>query len=282
MLPARTNRSRQIGAAALALAMLLILGLAGWLNFTKPAPSAWSVYNFPARNYDGVSFRIDRTAYRPDYLMITAQLTNDRNVEGLACGEPFQVVKQAGEEWRAVPFRENLGFNLPAHTLSGGAGFDYHIRPDLLAVRLGEGRYRIVTDVMRWEEETHDTYIIWAEFTIDRNAEKQETVKLYWGNPCGKEMTLDDLRGFAGRFSALSLQDMSAYWSYGCGTHTSIYQLDYPVSDKYRLGLYSDTGGHISRLTLTNGDGGDWLDLLTEADHLEEFLGGAYKPRMVW
>jgi hypothetical protein len=75
-------------------------------------------------------------------------------------------------------------FQSKGYMLANGESFSYAVTPDMLSSELDEGQYRIVTDV--WRNEHQDGETVWADFVIDKNAPKQETVTMpadWFGNP---------------------------------------------------------------------------------------------------
>ncbi len=140
----------------------------------------WEEYHFPDSNYDQVFFKCNDAPYNPDYIVISAQLMNNQNIEGLTCGTYFTVVKQVGDTWRIVPFVEGIGFHDIAYNLENGMSINYDIKPDMLSTKLEDGLYRIITEVYqhKTDEEAPDQHIVWADFVIDKTAPKQETYEV--------------------------------------------------------------------------------------------------------
>ncbi len=164
-------------AAAVAFVAVLSIGFAANRENDAVNRNAWDEYSFPAETFEQVFFRCNDTPYNPEYTVISAQLMNNQNIQGLTCGAYFTLVKQDGDVWRIVPFADETGFNDIAHLLENGSSINYDVRPEMLAVKLNEGLYRIVTNVYHHknEGEAPEKYTVWADFVIDKNAEKQES-----------------------------------------------------------------------------------------------------------
>ena len=164
--------SRVIIVAAIALLTVLSV----WFTVNKVGNTIntanWETYIFPFDNFDKVSFECNETPYNPEYVSVSAQLMNNRNVQGLTYSESFMLVKQDGHIWKIVPFADRVEFVEPAFSLEYGMSTRYSLRPKMLTVKLNEGRYRIVTDIYHHEVGGQEPakHTVWAEFTIDRNA----------------------------------------------------------------------------------------------------------------
>ncbi|MGF7141631.1 beta-lactamase regulating signal transducer with metallopeptidase domain [Anaerotaenia torta] len=168
--------SRVVVAAAVTLAAVLSVGFAVNRGSDAMNPVKGETYDFPDENYNRVFFQCNDTPYNPEYIVILAQLMNNQNVPELTCGEAFTLVKQVGHVWKVIPFAEGFGFRDMAFQIENGMSFDYSLEPEMFTEKLEEGNYRIVTEV--WDTGKH---MVWADFTIDKNAPKQET--LDWSIP---------------------------------------------------------------------------------------------------
>ena len=169
--------SRVIIVAAVVLVAVLSVGFAVDRVSYAINMEDWEIYDFPDKNFEQVFFECNDTPYNPEYIVISAQLMNNQNIQGLICSSYFTLVKQAGDTWNIVPFADGTGFKTVAHQLENGSSFDYSIRPEMFTDELSEGQYRIVTDIYhhRIEGEVPEKHTVWADFIIDKNAPKQET-----------------------------------------------------------------------------------------------------------
>ena len=168
-------------AVAVLLAVItMFAGVAGCGNEAakKDDPAA---YEFPGEKYDQIFFKCNDSPYNPENIAIFAQLMINRNTEGYyTCGEAFTLVKQFRNVWKIIPFAEGTAFTEIAFIVDNGMSFDYVIRPEMLSVRLDEGNYRIVTEIYHHEIEgaTPVKHLVWADFTIDKDAPKPEVYDL--------------------------------------------------------------------------------------------------------
>lgn len=169
--------SRVIIIAAVAFVAVLSIGFVADRVSDAINMDDWDEYSFPDENFEQVFFRCNDTPYNPEYTVISAQLMNNQNIQGLTCGTYFTLVKQDGDTWKIVPFVDGTGFNDIAYLLENGSSINYDIRPEMLTVKLNEGLYRIITDVYHHETEGEapEKHTVWADFVIDKNAPKQET-----------------------------------------------------------------------------------------------------------
>gem|GEM_PF-4780964 len=278
--------SRIIVVAALVVVIVLSVGFS--LNRASNAinTSDWANYIFPIENYDRVFFECNDSPYHPEYNVISAQLMNNQNVQGYyRCGTSFTLVMREGSLWKIVPFADGVGFGDLAHFLESGSSIGYDIRPERLAVKLGEGQYRIVTDIYHHEieGETPLMYTVWADFTIDRNAPKQEvhTVPAHWfGNPDGKIISLDDLREIAGKIPDLTVDDLFVYRYVNVSSGMGNYNLLFST-EVGSLQVYADSDYVISRMTFKIQESDTPLDLLAEPERLDDYLNGIYSPLTV-
>ena len=105
---------------------------------------------------------------------------NNQNLQDLTCGNYFTLVKQVGDEWEIVPFADGVEFEDITFQIEDGMSFNYSITPEMFNTQLDEGQYRIITDINYLEIEggTPLKQTIWAEFTIDKSAAKQEILDL--------------------------------------------------------------------------------------------------------
>ena len=197
-------------------------------------------------------------------------------MQGLTCGTYFTVVKQVGDSWEIVPFKDGTGFNDILYFLENGSSISYDIRPEMLSVKLNEGQYRIITEIYHHEieSETPIKYIVWADFTIDKNAPKQETITVppdWFGNFDGKEMTLEDVRNLAAKGNALLFRDLRQYRGMNVSSNFSSYIMVYGVEDGYRLCVISD-GIIIYRADLESvwESGGSGIDI--RYSNVDEFI----------
>ena len=260
--------SRGILVAAVAFAAVLGAGFA--MNRAGEAVNTadWASYEFQADHYDRVFFRCNDTPYNPEYFSISAQLMNNQDVPGLTCGTYFTLVKQVGASWKIVPFAEGTAPDDIAFPLENGMSFDYTIRPDMLANRLGEGAYRIVTDITLHavEGEAPATHTVWADFTIDRNAPKSEIFSIpaeWYGNFDGKDMTLDDVRALAAKGVGLQFDDLRPYRGANFSSSFDRYVMVYGVAGGYRLVVHAGQTGAPDSVNLESvwAEGGSGIDI---------------------
>ncbi|MGF7144890.1 beta-lactamase regulating signal transducer with metallopeptidase domain [Anaerotaenia torta] len=161
-----------ISIASILLVAALSIGLAA--NQVKSDPSSgWKPYRFPAHLYDRVTLRTEANVYPPSFEAIQAVLTNEQMESSINCGLGFVLTKQVGDDWRIVPFREDLAFTEESLPLPLGSSQTYRLTPDLLSVKLDAGNYRLATDVWYPPSElipdtsvTREKRTVWAEFTI--------------------------------------------------------------------------------------------------------------------
>jgi beta-lactamase regulating signal transducer with metallopeptidase domain len=275
------KRSRVIIIVAVALVAVLSMGFAVDRAADK---SDWAAFEMPEANYDGVFFKTDREAYNPEFISISGQLMNNQRVMEFTSDEYYTLVKQSEGEWKAVPFADNIGFNDIAYILSYGDSQDYHITPELLAVKLDEGKYRIVADVYEQTADNPIKHTVWTEFSIDKNAEKQESFDgdIYLENLNSEEMTLDDMKRAATQFVAmnryLTILDLADYKSINFSSDTRAYLLYYSVENDFTLiGRANETGAFESMTLRRNSDGAT-LDAVTEWERIDDFVNGSYTP----
>ncbi|MFZ7102384.1 MAG: M56 family metallopeptidase [Peptococcaceae bacterium] len=169
--------SRVIIIAAVVFVVMLSIGFVANRVSDAINMDDWDEYSFPDENFEQVFFKCNDTPYNPEYTVVSAQLMNNQNIQGLTCGTYFTLVKQDGNTWKIVPFVDGTGFDDIAYLLENGASINYDIRPEMLTVKLNEGLYRIITDVYhhKTEGEAPQKHTVWADFVIDKNAPKQET-----------------------------------------------------------------------------------------------------------
>lgn len=122
-------------------------------------------------NNNQISFIAGAASYKSTFKAITAKLTNNEMEGGVMCGKGFSLVKQVGDDWKAVPFAEGRGFTTIAISLAVGESETYTLTPDMLTDVLEAGTYRIVTYISTVNEtESKTPYAIWAEFTIESSS----------------------------------------------------------------------------------------------------------------
>ncbi len=169
--------SQVIIFVAAALVIVLSIGFAANRVSDAINMDDWEAYNLLDENFEQVFFKCNDTPYNPEYIVISAQLMNNQNIQGLTCGTYFTLVKQVGDTWKIVPFVDGTGFNDFVYLLENGSSINYDIRPEMLAVKLDEGLYRIITDIYhhKIEGEAPEKHTVWADFVIDKNAPKQKT-----------------------------------------------------------------------------------------------------------
>jgi len=267
--------SRVIIVMAVVLAAVLSVGFA--VNRINDGnPSNWAIYTFPNENSDLVFFQCNDTPYNPDYTVISAQLMNNRGLSDLKCGEQFTLVKQIGKVWKIVPFADGTGFNDVAWFIENGMSFGYSIRPEMFAFKLGEGNYRIVVNALWYGAEPRETLTVWADFTIDGNAPKQEINHIpdgWLGNFDGKDMTLDDVRELAAKGDELLFEDLRQYKGGNVSSRFGSYLMVYGVAGGYRLIAGSeDSTGKPYRVDLESiwENGGSGIDI--RYNDVDEFL----------
>jgi len=285
--------SRIIIAVAVILTVALSVGFA--LNRASENVNAASgeIYVFPEENFASVFFQCNDSPYNPEYIVISAQLMNNQNVRGLACGESFTLVEKAGDSWRTVPFAEGTGFDDIAFMLEDGSSFGYDIRPEMLAVKLHEGQYRIVTHVWITGEKSPasttgaltendspasqnmEKHLVWADFSIDKNAPPQETFTVpasWFGNASGKEMTLNDVRELAAKGDGLLFEDLQQYQGGNASSDFNYNIMVYSVAGGYRLVVHSKSHSKPDRVNLESvwEDGGSGIDI--RYNDVDEFL----------
>jgi len=158
-----TPRILLIAAVALAAAVGIALA-------TNRAYAPYGeVVNIPL-GISGVEFATGLPAYSPDFTEIRVRLTN-YDAETLMCGEMFRLAQRIGGEWREVPFREDIGFNLIGIMLAQGQTKEYVLTPDMLPGKLKEGDYCFFTDVWFGDGESERENIIpTALFSIQKSA----------------------------------------------------------------------------------------------------------------
>ena len=266
--------------AAVTLVAVLSVGFA--VNKISEATNAsnWGTYNFPSENYNHVFFECNDTPYNPEYISISAQLMNNQNIQGLICGTYFTVVKQVGDLWKIVPFKDGTAFNDIACLLGNGESARYNIRPDMFDVKLNDGQYRIITEIYHIDIAggTPTKHVVWAEFTIDSNAPKQEIYfphAGWFGNFDGKEMTLNDLRKIVKTIPELTLKDLLEYRCINVSSSLSNFNMLFSV-ESGSLQILANSEYVISQMTFKIKESEAPLDLLTEAEHLDDYVNGKY------
>ena len=190
------KKPSRVRIAAIVLVAVLSVGFA--VNgISGDNPKDWASYDFPYFNYHDpdntlnpdvkVSFNTDEGTYPPSVHVINARLTNVAIASELTCGTYFTLVRQLGDEWRVVPFKDDIGFDSIAILLGIGQSETYTITRDMFAADLTPGKYRIVTDV--WYRGARVAYLppeaapqendpafynmekltVWADFHISEN-----------------------------------------------------------------------------------------------------------------
>ena len=279
--------SRVIVVAAVALVAVLIIGFAVNRVSEIANTAGWETYDFPDENFEQVFFKCAYTAYNPEYICISAQLTNNQNVQGLSYGKSFTVVKQVGKTWKVVPFANDIAFEEMMIFLENGMSVSYHFWPDLLAVKLDKGRYRIVTDIYHQETEGEEPvkHTVWADFTIDKKAPKQKIIIIdrpdwydnWFVNFDGKEMSLDDLREIAKKIPELTVNELFEYNYVNASSSFGMFNLWF--STEYgSLNVCADSKYKISRMTFKIQEADMPLDLLAEPERLDDYINGEYVP----
>jgi len=273
--------SMAILIASVAFVAVLSVGFA--VNKISDATNAanWGTYNFPGENYNHVFFECNDTPYNPEYNFISAQLMNNQNIQGLTCGKYFTVVMQVGDLWKIVPFKDSTEFEDTAWLLGNGSSIRYNIKPDMLAVKLNEGQYRIITEIYHADiaGETPIKHVVWAEFTIDRNAPKQDiyiTPAEWFGNFYGKEMTLNDLRKIVKTIPELTLKELLEYRCINVSSSLFNYNMLFST-ESGSLQIYANSEYVISQMTFKIKEAEAPLDLLTEPERLDDYINGKYQ-----
>ena len=155
-------------AWVITVSVLLVAVLSIGFAANKSAPdnsSDWGIYNFPSYLYDRATLNTEATIYPTSFETVNATLTNTEMEGGLQCSEAFTFVKQAGDEWRIVPYIDIKPSTIL--DLAVGASKTYTLTPDMLSVKLEAGNYRIITDVWYTNEAPPQIVrTVWADFTI--------------------------------------------------------------------------------------------------------------------
>ena len=163
---------------------------------------------------ESIFFRTASDKYRPDFISISAQLMNIDRETTLNCGNAFSILKLVGNDsWELVPFKDDIGFDGIQVTLEYGDSQSFNLMPEMLTAKLGEGQYRFETNVW-YGVEPIIHQIVWAEFSIDKDAEQQTTFtqpKNWFATTDGKDMTLDDVRSLANKGDSLMLDDIMGF-----------------------------------------------------------------------
>jgi hypothetical protein len=296
------KHSRVIVVEALALAAVLCVGFAvNWAGTDSLDISNRPEYEFPEGNYYDIFFKTDREAYNPDFISIDGQLMNTNREVTYTCGEHFTLVKQAGDEWKVVPLVSDVFYDI-AYVLSYGDSYSYQITPEVLSVKLDEGKYRIVTDVSIHTDETNSPkgYTVWAEFHIDKSAVPQETITIpsgWLGNFDGEEMTPEAVKRIAHNYTMsapsvdpnglsawkqLTIDDLSEYKSMNFSSDTNAYNVWYSVENGFNLVARSGAGenGVISRMSVRRISDGATLEISASTyERIDEFLGEVAIPK---
>ena len=163
---------------------------------------------------ESIFFRTGSNAYRPDFISISAQLMNVDRETTLNCGNAFSLLKLVGNNsWELVPFKNDIGFDDIGMILEYGDSQSFNLTPDMLTANLAEGRYRFEAEVW-YDTDPIVRQIVWAEFSIDKNAEEQITYTWppnWFATTDGKDMTLDDVRALAEKGDNLVLDDIMGF-----------------------------------------------------------------------
>jgi hypothetical protein len=194
------------------------------------------------------------------------------NERELTCGTDFRLFKSVGGDWTLVPFVDTA-FTSIALRLENGSSTNYTLQPYMLSEKLGEGDYRIVTNV-RYGAEPDEAMDVYAEFRIDGDAPPQEVVTFpegFFGRFDGRNMTLDDVRALAQKGDKLILEDLSQFNCVNFSSSTDRVIMHYPIDENYRLEVRGNLSGKPERVTLTRVPSGGGIDIRYE--DVELFLG---------
>jgi len=139
----------------------------------------WKVYHFESKtNPYGISFVTGQKSYNPNKTkFVTAILTNT-GYDKVQVGAPFSLVKKVGSVWKVVPM--DAVFPMYLVDLKTGGTHSYTVSPNMLAVTVTSGTFRIVTTVYTtytiiyddfengksWTEEVTECQVAFAEFKL--------------------------------------------------------------------------------------------------------------------
>jgi hypothetical protein len=204
------------------------------------------------------------------------------------CGQSFSLVKQIASEWKVVPFAEGADiFYAIAYSLKYGDSQGYSIKPEHFEKPLTPGVYRVVTDV--WYDNDYSTkFAVWAEFSIDKNAELQETIEIpgsWYGNFDGAEMTLEQMKQIAEWFVVLNRvltveDDFADYKGLNFSSSFDKYNMLYPVAgEAVSLHVLADVGGAVNKINIHRPIDGANLEI-DAASYLQidKFINGVFTP----
>ncbi|MGE4485730.1 MAG: M56 family metallopeptidase [Oscillospiraceae bacterium] len=230
--------------------LVAVLGVGLAMNpLNAASESNWETYHFPSYEYDRVTFSTDAAMYDSSFTEITAKLTNTDMESGLTCGKAFTLVKQVGNEWRIVPFAEDVAFPEIAFDLAVGDSTEYTLTPDMLPDELAAGNYRIVTEGWYTGETstTRTLRIVWAEFTID---DRQA------------ELTQEDVGKLAQKGDALTFGAFEGFYGVDASSNLDYHIMVYGVEGGYRLIVRTD-GKLIDSVDLESiwESGGSGIDI---------------------
>jgi beta-lactamase regulating signal transducer with metallopeptidase domain len=153
----------------IALSIVLVTVLSVGFATSRVTPNNltnWVKYDLPSYLYDRATLTTEAEVYPPSFDSIDATLTNQEMEGGLRHGENYTLVKQHGNEWLIVPFAKDRIFTSEAMNLLIRESYTYTITPDILAAKLDEGHYRIITEVWYATEQQPIKHTVWADFMI--------------------------------------------------------------------------------------------------------------------
>ena len=183
--------SRAIGVAAALVAIVMSVGCvpdgainAGGAGIANEMMK-WELFTFPYSNFHDpqntldvdvkVNFNTDEGTYPPSVTTINAKLTNVAIPGELTCGTYFTLVKYVGQDWRVVPFNDDIGFNDIAILLTIGQSENFTITEGMFSAGFAPGKYRVVTDVW-YGDDPRETLTVWADFHISESESEGQTM----------------------------------------------------------------------------------------------------------
>ena len=188
---ANNKTSRVIGVAAALVAIVMSVGCvpdgainAGGAGIANEMMK-WELFTFPYSNFHDpqntldvdvkVSFNTEEGTYPPSVTTINAKLTNVAIPGELTCGTYFTLVKYVGQDWRVVPFNDDIGFNDIAILLNIGQSENFTVTEDMFSAGFAPGKYRVVTDVW-YGDDPRETLTVWADFHISESESEGQTM----------------------------------------------------------------------------------------------------------
>ncbi|MDR0936288.1 MAG: DUF5301 domain-containing protein [Oscillospiraceae bacterium] len=252
------------------------------------APPNSEQFQLPEASDSRVFFSTNNDFINPKF-PFHAQLMNLDRDEILNCGQMFQLLKKVGSDWALVPFADGSGaFTSVGYGLEYGESFDYLIAPERFEKPLTDGLYRLTTEV--WFDGGYkERFIVWAEFTIDKNAKEPETIKIpeaWYGNFNGSEMTLEQLKEIVKNYADLQKQltvenDFTDYKGFNASSSFYKYNMLYPVADtNLSLQVYADVGEAVTKMNLHSAASVGDFEITAESYlQIDGFINAALAPK---